>query len=295
MILYHAALSKIRLLLETIQFSHSIFALPFALVSLVLASRVAGTPPSPGQVFWICLALIGGRTGAMACNRLIDRRIDGANPRTADRHLPSGKVTVRETAILAVAGFALLLLAAWRLNPLCLALAPPAIGLLVLYSYSKRFTSLSHLLLGLCLALAPAGAWIALRGTFGRAPLLLSLAVLCWVAGFDIFYALQDENFDRSWGLRSIPVRLGTRRAILVAGGLHGLMVLLLVLLTLVIPVGKVFMAGILLVAALLFYEHRLVRADDLSRIHQAFFTINGLVSVSLLLFVLVDVAVTWN
>ncbi len=293
--MYLGVAVKIRLLLEMIHFSHTIFAFPFALVAMVLASRVAGTLPSLGQVVWICLALIGGRTGAMACNRLIDRRIDEANPRTTDRHLPSGKVSVGEAALLAAAGFALLLLAAWRLNPLCLALAPLAIGLLVMYSYSKRFTSLSHLLLGLCLALAPAGAWIALRGSFGWAPLLLSLAVLCWVAGFDIFYALQDQDFDRSWGLRSLPVRLGTHRAIAVARMLHGLMVILLALLTLVVPVGNVFMVGILLVTALLFYEHRLVRADDLSRINQAFFTINGLISLALLVFALVDAVVTWN
>ncbi len=286
---------KIRTLLEMIRFSHTVFAFPFALMAVVLASRMTGELPSVGQMVWICLALVGARTGAMACNRLIDARIDAANPRTADRHLPAGRVTGREAALLAAVGFALLLLAAWRLNPLCLTLAPVAIGLLLFYSYSKRFTSLSHMVLGLCLAAAPAGAWIALRGSFGWPSLILGLAVLCWVAGFDIFYALQDEEFDRSQGLHSIPVQLGTRRAILLAKLLHGLMIMLLSLLALIAPLGEVYLGGVLLVAGLLFYEHRLVRPDDLSRLNKAFFTVNGYVSVSMFVFTLIDAALTWS
>lgn len=295
MISFNAAMQKIRALLEMIRFSHSIFAFPFALMAVVLASQVTKTLPSVGQILWICIALIGARTGAMACNRLIDSRIDAANPRTADRHLPTGRVSFGEALLLAVVGFALLLLAAWRLNPLCLALSPLVITLLILYSYSKRFTSLSHLLLGLCLAAAPAGAWIALRGSFAWTPLILSLAVLCWVAGFDIFYALQDEEFDRSQGLYSLPVRLGTRRAIALGKLLHGAMVVMLALLALVVPLGTVFMGGVLLTTGLLFYEHRLVRADDLSRINKAFFTMNGYVSLCIFVFTLVDVAITWG
>lgn len=286
---------KTRSLLEMIRFSHTIFAFPFALMSVVLASRMAGVLPSVGQVVWICLALVGARTGAMACNRLIDVRIDAANPRTADRHLPAGRVTHREAALLAAIGFALLLLAAWRLNPLCLALAPVAIALLLFYSYSKRFTSLSHLVLGLCLAAAPVGAWIALRGSLDWPPVVLGLAVLCWVAGFDVFYALQDEEFDRSRGLHSIPARLGAQRAIALAKLLHGLMIMLLSLLALIAPLGNLYLGGVLLVAGLLVYEHRLVRADDLSRLNTAFFTMNGYVSLCMFVFTLIDVALTWN
>ena len=282
---------KIRALLEMIRFSHTIFAFPFALMAVVLAVRTSGTLPSLGQVLWICLALVGARTGAMACNRLIDVRIDAENPRTAGRHLPAGQVARREAFLLALAGFALLLLAAWSLNPLCLALAPLIIGLFVLYSYCKRFTALSHLVLGLCLGAAPAGAWIALRGSLAMPPLVLGLAVLCWVAGFDIFYALQDEEFDRAQGLHSIPARLGSRRAILVGKLLHGLMILLLVLLALIAPLGQVYLGGVLLVAGLLVYEHRLVRPDDLGRLNTAFFTMNGYISLSMLLFTLLDAA----
>ncbi|MCD4689635.1 MAG: putative 4-hydroxybenzoate polyprenyltransferase [Desulfuromonadaceae bacterium] len=286
---------KIRTLLEMIRFSHTIFAFPFALMAVVLASRMTGVLPSAGQLVWICLALVGARTGAMACNRLIDARIDAANPRTADRHLPAGRVSSREATLLAVAGFALLLIAAWRLNPLCLTLAPVAIGLLLFYSYSKRFTALSHLVLGLCLAAAPVGAWIALRGSFEWPPLILGLAVLCWVAGFDIFYSLQDEEFDRSQGLHSIPARLGAKRAIALAKLLHGVMIMLLAFLAMTAPLGNLYLGGVLLVAGLLVYEHRLVRADDLSRLNTAFFTMNGYVSLCMFGFTLVDVALTWS
>lgn len=286
---------KTRNLLEMIRFSHTIFAFPFALMAVVLAARMTGALPTVGQLVWICLALIGARTGAMACNRLIDARIDAANPRTADRHLPTGRVTHRAAALLAAVGFALLLLAAWRLNPLCLTLAPAAIALLILYSYSKRFTSLSHLVLGLCLAAAPLGAWIALRGSWEWPPLILGLAVLCWVAGFDIFYALQDEEFDRAQGLHSLPARLGARRAIALAKLLHGLMIMVLSLLALITPLGNLYLGGVLLVAGLLVYEHRLVRADDLSRLNTAFFTMNGFVSLCMFLFTLIDIALSWT
>ncbi len=286
---------KTRSLLEMIRFSHTVFAFPFALMSVALASRMAGVLPSFAQLFWICLALVGARTGAMACNRLIDARIDAANPRTADRHLPAGRVTGFEAALLAGIGFALLVLAAWQLNPLCLLLVPALIGLLLFYSYCKRFTFLSHLVLGLCLAAAPVGAWIALRGSLEWPPVVLGLAVLFWVAGFDIFYALQDEEFDRSRGLYSIPARLGAQRAILLARLLHVLMILLLLLLVLLAPLGKIYLGGVFLVAVLLVYEHRLVRADDLSRLDTAFFTMNGYISVSIFVFTLIDTFLTWN
>jgi 4-hydroxybenzoate polyprenyltransferase len=233
--------------------------------------------------------MVGARSGAMAFNRLIDARIDALNPRTADRHLPTGRVSRQEAWLLVFASFALLLAAAWRLNPLCFYLAPLAIGLLVLYSFCKRFTAWSHLVLGLCLAAAPVGAWIALRGDLAWPPLVLGLAVLVWVAGFDILYALQDEAFDRANGLFSIPVRLGARRALGLARLLHLAMVLLLVLLGIISPLGTLYLVGVLLVGGLLFYEHRLVRADDLSRLDTAFFAMNGYVSVTLFAFALLD------
>ncbi|MEZ4483583.1 MAG: UbiA-like polyprenyltransferase [Syntrophotaleaceae bacterium] len=291
----YSVYQKTRALLEMIRFSHTIFAFPFALMAAALAARITGALPAVGQLLWICLAMVGARTGAMACNRLIDVRIDAANPRTADRHLPAGRVALRDALALAVAGFALLLLAAWRLNPLCLVLAPLAIGLLVLYSYCKRFTSLSHLVLGLCLGSAPIGAWIALRGALEWPPLILGLAVLCWVAGFDIFYALQDEEFDRSQGLHSMPARLGARRAIALARLLHGLMIILLALLALLAPLGSFYLGGVLLVAGLLVYEHHLVKVDDLSRLNMAFFTVNGYVSLGIFGFTLIDVALSWS
>jgi 4-hydroxybenzoate polyprenyltransferase len=284
-----AVYRKAKTVLEMIKFSHTVFAFPFALMGVVLAALEAGAPPTAGQLGWICAAMVGARSGAMAFNRLIDARIDALNPRTADRHLPTGRVSRQEAWLLVFASFALLLAAAWRLNPLCFYLAPLAIGLLVLYSFCKRFTAWSHLVLGLCLAAAPVGAWIALRGDLAWPPLVLGLAVLVWVAGFDILYALQDEAFDRANGLFSIPVRLGARRALGLARLLHLAMVLLLVLLGIISPLGTLYLVGVLLVGGLLFYEHRLVRADDLSRLDTAFFAMNGYVSVTLFAFALLD------
>jgi len=187
-----SAFDKLTALMEMIKFSHTVFAFPFALMGVVLASLASGTTPTFGQLFWICLAMVGARTGAMGLNRIIDARIDADNPRTSERHLPAGKVALGEAWLLVTGAFALLLLAAWMLNPLCLKLTPVAIFFLVLYSFCKRFTAMAHVVLGICLAIAPVGAWIALRGDIGWPVVVLGLAVLFWVAGFDIFYALQD-------------------------------------------------------------------------------------------------------
>lgn len=280
---------KIAALLEMIKFSHTVFAFPFALMGMVLAALASGAPPTPQQVLWICLAMVGARTGAMALNRLIDARIDAANPRTAGRHIPAGIVQVGEAALLVVAAFALLLFAAWQLNPLCLKLAPLAIFCLVLYSYCKRFTALAHLVLGLCLAAAPLGAWIALRGDVGWPVVVLSLAVLFWVAGFDIFYALQDLDFDRQRGLHSIPASFGVKASFQIARLFHLLMLGLLLLLVLVPGLGLIYLLGVATVAGLLGYEHWLVRPDDLSRLDAAFFNMNGYISVTIFMFTLVD------
>jgi 4-hydroxybenzoate polyprenyltransferase len=280
---------KVGTLLEMIKFSHTVFAFPFALMGATLAALASGRPPTSGQVLWICLAMVGARTAAMGLNRIIDARIDAQNPRTAGRPLPAGKVTLVESWLLVIIATALLLLAAAMLNPLCLMLAPVALGCFVLYAYCKRFTALAHLVLGICLAAAPVGAWIALRGDVGWPVLALGAAVLLWVAGFDIFYALQDVDFDRGQGLHSIPVRLGVKNAILVGKLLHGAMIALLLLLPLGLPLGWLYYAGIAVISVLIAYEHQLVKPDDLSRLDAAFFNMNGYISVTIFLFTLAD------
>ncbi|AJF05407.1 UbiA-like polyprenyltransferase [Geoalkalibacter subterraneus] len=281
--------NKTRNLLEMIKFSHTVFAFPFALMGVVLASLENGTPPTGMQILWICLAMVGARSGAMALNRIIDARIDARNPRTAQRHLPAGKVGAVEAWALVIASFVLLIFSAWMLNPLCFFLSPVAIAFLVLYSYCKRFTAMAHLVLGLCLAAAPLGAWIALRGDIGWPAVNLGLAVLLWVAGFDIFYALQDMEFDREQGLYSIPARVGAEGSIILTRVFHAGMLVLLLTLLLVPGLGWLYFAGVCVVAGLLLYEHRLVKPDDLSRLDAAFFNMNGYISVTIFLFTLGD------
>jgi len=283
---------KARAMLEMIKFSHTVFAFPFALMGAVLASLASGTPPTAAQVAWICLAMVGARSAAMGLNRLIDAGIDARNPRTVARHIPAGKVSRGEAWIFVAVSTALLLWAAWRLNPLCLVLAPVALGLFVLYAYCKRFTALAHVVLGVCLAGAPIGAWIALRGDLQWPVLALGLAVLFWVAGFDIFYALQDLDFDRRAGLHSIPVKLGEKNAILLAKIFHGVMVALLLLLPLGLPLGWIYYAGVAVISLLIAYEHQLVKPGDLTRLDAAFFNMNGYISVTIFLFTLADALV---
>ena len=275
-----------------IKFSHTVFALPFALMGAVLAALANGRPPTVGQIFWICVAMAGARTVAMGLNRIIDARIDAENPRTAQRHLPAGRVSFVEAWLLVGGALGLFLLAAWMLNPLCFALTPVALTFLVLYSYCKRFTALAHVVLGLCLAAAPLGAWIALRGSIGWPAIILALAVMLWVAGFDIFYALQDMEFDRHYGLHSIPVKLGVERAILLVRLFHVGMMVLLFNLLFTPGLGWIYLAGLLVVSGLLIYEHMLVRPDDLSKLDAAFFNMNGYISVTIFLFTLGDALV---
>ncbi|GAB4165214.1 MAG: putative 4-hydroxybenzoate polyprenyltransferase [Geothermobacteraceae bacterium] len=283
---------KMVALLDMIKFSHTIFAFPFALMGVILAALTSGQGPTFGQVFWICVAMVGARSGAMGLNRIIDARIDAANPRTADRPIPAGRVSVLEAWVFVLVAFALMLLAAWMLNPLCFKLAPIALFFLFLYSWCKRFTALAHIVLGICLAAAPIGAWIALRGDVGWQVVALGLAVLLWVAGFDIFYALQDLEFDRQEGLHSIPVRIGPEKAIQLVRWLHIGMVILLLTLLSVPGLGLIYFVGVLIVAGLLVYEHLLVRPDDLSRLDAAFFNMNGYISVTIFLFTLTDALV---
>lgn len=290
--LTNSAWGKLTTLLEMIKFSHTVFAFPFALMGVVLASLANGTAPTFGQIFWVCIAMVGARTGAMGLNRIIDARIDADNPRTAERHLPAGKVSLSEAWLMVLGAFALLLVAAWMLNPLCLKLSPIAIFFLALYSYCKRFTSMAHVVLGICLAAAPVGAWIALRGDIGWPVMVLGLAVLFWVAGFDIFYALQDYEFDREQGLFSIPSRFGVKRSFQIARSFHVAMVVLLLLLVFSQGLGLIYLLGVLVVVGLLVYEHMLVSPEDLSRLDAAFFNMNGYISVTIFLFTLADALV---
>jgi 4-hydroxybenzoate polyprenyltransferase len=278
---------KISIFLEMIKFSHTVFALPFALTGALLA---AGGLPSLRQILWIVVAMIGARTAAMAMNRLIDAEIDARNPRTATRAIPAGLVSRGLTLFFIIAATALLLFAAQMLNPLCLKLAPLALFFLLLYSYCKRFTALAHVVLGICLAAAPIGAWVAIRGTVDPPAAVLGAVVLFWVAGFDILYALQDLEFDRSAGLHSIPVLLGVTGSIRTARIFHTIMIALLLTLYNVLHLGIYFLLGILAAVAMLMYEHWLLRNGDLSKLDAAFFNMNGYISVTIVFFTAADV-----
>jgi len=276
--------------LRMIRFEHSLFALPFAFLGALLAAEGW---PSGRQIFWIVVAMVGGRSAGMAFNRVADLPYDTMNPRTAQRELPTGKLSVGFTWVFTIVSAAVLVLAAWQLNPLALKLSPLVLAVLLLYSYTKRFTVLTHWVLGLCLGMAPAGAWVAVRGTLDWEILPLTLAVLFWVAGFDIIYACQDVEFDRRVGLSSLPARIGIGGALMVSRLLHLLMLGLLVWLAQWAGLGALAYVGLAVVAGLLVYEHSLVRADDLSRVNAAFFTVNGYISVLLLLFWGADILVT--
>lgn len=270
-----------RLTLEMIKIEHTLFALPFAFLGAVLAAKGL---PSAWQVLWIIVAMVGARSAAMAFNRIADRSFDAKNPRTATRAIPAGLLSVSFVWAFTLASAALFLLAAAMLNRLTLLLAPVALALVLLYSFTKRWTQFSHFVLGACLSIAPTAAWIAVRGEIGSAvPLLLSLVVLLWTAGFDVLYACQDFDFDRREGLKSIPAQVGIQRALWIARALHAAAFIVLVGLFLVTALGAVAFAGVIATGALLVYQHRLVRADDLSRLNAAFFTTNAFVSVILL------------
>ena len=270
-----------RLTLEMIKIEHTLFALPFAFLGAVLATNGV---PTAWQITWIVVAMVGARSAAMAFNRISDSRFDARNPRTASRAIPAGLLSVGFVWAFTVVFAALFLFAASMLNRLTLILAPIALASVLLYSFTKRWTQFSHIVLGWCLAIAPTGAWIAVRGEIGSpVPLLLSLVVLLWTAGFDILYACQDYEFDRREGLRSIPARFGIARALWIARSLHAAAFLALVWLYLVTGLGPIAIAGVIATGALLVYQHSLVRADDLQRLNAAFFTTNAFVSVILL------------
>ena len=265
-----------------IKIEHTLFALPFAFLGAILG---ANGLPSGRQLLWIVVAMVGARSTAMAFNRIADRKIDARNPRTAMRALPAGLLSVGFVWVFTAVSALLLLVAAAMLNRLTLILAPVALASVMLYSLTKRWTQLSHIVLGWCLSIAPTGAWIAVRGEIGSSiPLLLSLVVLLWTAGFDVLYACQDFEFDRNEGLHSIPAHVGISRALWISRGLHAAAFLTLVTLYIVSGLGLVALIGVLATGALLLYQHRLVRADDLGRLNAAFFTTNAFVSVILLI-----------
>ena len=264
-----------------IKIEHTLFALPFAFLGALLA---ANGLPALSQILWIIVAMVGARSAAMAFNRIADRNFDARNPRTATRAIPAGLLSVAFVWAFTIVAAALFLFAAAMLNRLTLILAPIALASVLLYSFTKRWTQFSHLVLGWCLSIAPTGAWIAVRGAIDSAvPLLLSLVVLLWTAGFDVLYACQDYEFDRREGLRSIPARVGIPRALWISRALHAGAFVALVALYLSTNLGPLAFAGVLATGALLIYQHRLVRADDLGRLNAAFFTTNAFVSVILL------------
>jgi 4-hydroxybenzoate polyprenyltransferase len=282
--------SKFRELLELIKFEHTVFAMPFAMIGAWMA---AGGWPPMDRLFWIILAITGGRTYAMALNRILDRAIDARNPRTASRALPAGRLKLLEAWALAIGGLTLFAGGTLPLPPLCLQLWPLAFLVLTAYSLMKRVTWACHLVLGVALGAAATGGWVAVSGTVPVPAMVLGLTVLTWVAGFDIIYACQDVDFDQAEGLHSIPARLGLRGGLRVSSLLHGLTAAGLVTIGLQMAMGWVFWLGVATVVAVLVYEHRLVSADDLSRVDAAFFTLNGCVSLAMFTATVLDYALS--
>jgi 4-hydroxybenzoate polyprenyltransferase len=279
-------LKSLRVTLEMIKWEHSIFALPFALCGAMLA---AGGLPSAHQLAWIVVAMVSARSAAMSFNRLADVAIDAANPRTRTRALPAGILTQNFVRLFVIFSSAVFGLAAWELNRLAFVLSPVALGVLLLYSYSKRWTRWSHVVLGFALGIAPAAAWIAVRGSLDPRILLLTLAVTFWVGGFDVLYACQDLEFDRQAGLHSIPRYCGVGKSLWIARFFHLLMLFLLAALLWTFALGKLAALGVLAVLLLLAYEHSLVSENDLSKLNAAFFTMNGVIAVVFFLFIAMD------
>ncbi len=283
---------RLRLTLEMIKFEHSVFALPFAFTGALLAFRASrlSAPEFGWKLLWIVVAMVGARSAAMTFNRILDADIDSRNPRTRMRHLPAGILTLRFAWGFLAVSIVVFLVAARALNPLCLKLAPAALAVVFFYSFTKRFTTLSHLVLGLSLGIAPAAAWIAVTGSLDLRILWLTAAVTFWTAGFDIIYSCQDYEFDHSEGLFSLPRRLGMSPALWIARAFHVAMIACLVALALSFGLGWLSWLGIGAILSMLIYEHSLVKADDLSRVDAAFFTVNGYVSVLFFLFWAADI-----
>ena len=279
--------TKLAIIFSDIKIQHTVFALPFAVMSAFLS---AGGLPETEKLLWIIVCMVGARSAAMAFNRIVDARFDKENPRTQDRALPSGKINVGNYAVFLVASSALFIFSAWMLNSLAFYLSPLALAIVFFYSLTKRFTAFSHFWLGLAISIAPVGAWVAIREEISFTSLLLGAAVIFWLIGFDILYACMDIEADRANRLHSIPERFGIETALKMAFASHAVMVVfLLVLLEPTVLLGWVYLAGVALVAGLLVYEHSLIKKDDLSKVNMAFFNVNGIISIGLMAFVIVD------
>jgi 4-hydroxybenzoate polyprenyltransferase len=284
---------QIKLVLDMIKFEHSIFALPFAYLGAILGSlEVMGHLPSWMQMFWITVAMVAARSAAMALNRLIDRKIDAKNPRTANRHLPAGLLTVPFTWGFVVISFIVLFLAATQIHMLAVQLLPIAVFFLVFYSYTKRFTWACHFVLGIATGLGPLGGWIATTGQIDLKGILLFVVVALWIGGFDVIYACQDVEFDRKEKLYSIPARFGIKRGLQISALMHVGTAIGLIAMLLLTDLGVWFGIGVFVALAILFYEHAIVSSNDLSRLNTAFFTMNGVLSVILFAFMMIDVLV---
>ena len=280
---------RLTVYLSFVRFSHSVFALPFALAGALLASR--HVPIAPASVVWIVIAMVAARSAAMGFNRLVDARVDAMNPRTANRELPRGAMTVREATAFVTAASVVFVFAAWRLNTICFLLSPVALAIVFWYSLAKRYTTWTQLFLGLAMAVAPVGGWLAVGGGAGWEPWLLALAIGAWVGGFDVLYACQDLEFDRTHGLRSIPVRFGVPASLMISRVMHVVAIVCLMALPWVTPLPRLYDLGVILVAGLLIYEQSLVRADDLSQVKRAF-DLNGYVGILYLVVLAVSIYV---
>lgn len=278
--------SKTKALLEDIKLHHTIFALPFAFMSAFIASEGL---PSINKIIWILLAMIGARNAAMAYNRIVDEKYDALNPRTKNRALPSKKISRQGYIFFILGAIVLFIFSAYQLNHLAFLLSPVALTIIFFYSWTKRFTAYSHFFLGLALSIAPVGAWVAIREEITIIPMILGAAVIFWLAGFDIIYACQDVNFDKQTGLFSIPEKFGVEKALKLSSLFHLIMVSLLMLLLFTKQLGWVYLSGIIIVSALLLYEHSIVSPNDLSKVNVAFFNINGQISVLLMVLTIID------
>ena len=279
-------MEKVTTFFRMIKIEHSLFALPFAFTGALLAARGI---PSFWKIFWIFVAMVSARTIAMGLNRVIDAKIDSKNPRTADREIPTGKISRKKALLYIVLSLVVYEIATYQLNMLCFILSPIPLIVFVVYSYSKRFTSLCHIILGVALGLAPIGAWVAINGTVNFGIVLLGIAVLLWVAGFDIIYALQDLNFDKNYGLFSIPAKLGIKNSILFSRLFHLTAFIIFVYLKVYFGLGIVYIAGIILCGLFMLYEHSLIKPDDLRRVNMAFFNMNAYISITIFVFVFLD------
>ncbi|TYB33547.1 MAG: 4-hydroxybenzoate octaprenyltransferase [Flexistipes sinusarabici] len=279
-------MEKVKTFFRMIKIEHSLFALPFAFTGALLAARGI---PSFWEIFWIFVAMVNARTIAMGLNRVVDAEIDSKNPRTADREIPAGKISRNKALLYIVLSLVVYEIATYQLNMLCFILSPVPLIVFVVYSYSKRFTSLCHIILGVALGLAPIGAWVAINGTVNMGIVLLGIAVLLWVAGFDIIYALQDLNFDKNYGLFSIPAKLGIKNSVFISRLFHLAAFIIFAYLKIYFGLGIVYLAGVILCGLFMLYEHSLIKSDDLSRVNMAFFNMNAYISTTIFVFVFLD------